>query len=328
VPLVKLHGDLPAYFIDFHRDVPKNSINLYQAREFVRFRKKWLPEALCMASLIPPMPMVPMDRGNVDISVRKSGSLFFIKNGNSTDELEKKWEVTLPRHVADLTLRMARDLIENHLKSGPPCLGDWVSDYLTDQAAMDIVPRPLIWFFTAQMDDYMRRAKSTCIAQALLDFPVVVQGDFWDHLDFNGRRARHVPGTDVFSSQRVVAEQLGVIDMSANVDTWPHDRVQRAAGSFSLVLTNEQTWLTTHFPDFSDLTFEFDAEAIAARVADVLGNKDRYLEAALAFGERFRSAFPRSAFNDRVSALVANVRWLWQDPREQIQDFLVWTKTP
>ena len=44
VPLVKLQGDLPAYFIDLHRDVPRNSVNLYQAQEFLDFRRNWLPE--------------------------------------------------------------------------------------------------------------------------------------------------------------------------------------------------------------------------------------------------------------------------------------------
>ena len=35
LPLVKLQGDLPAYFIGFHRGTPRNAVNLYQAKEFL-----------------------------------------------------------------------------------------------------------------------------------------------------------------------------------------------------------------------------------------------------------------------------------------------------
>ena len=91
-------------------------------------------------------------------------------------------------------------------------------------------------FFAAQLDDYLRRIKSEMIATAILDFPVIVQGDLWGHVDFAGRSARLVPGEDFVASRRVFADELGVIDMSPNMDTEPHDRVQRAAGFVDIVL--------------------------------------------------------------------------------------------
>jgi len=326
VPLVKLHGDLPAYYIDFHRDIPRNSVNLYQAFEFIAFRKAWLPQAQALTSLIPPMPMVPIERSSVDVTLRKRGKIFFIKNGNSAQALEAKWDEILPPRLARTTKRMARDLAGDHVRKAPIYLGDWVRRYLeAENAALDL-PRELIWFFAAQMDDYLRRIKSTLIAEALLDFPVIVQGNFWDHIDFSGRRASRSPGMDVFSTQRVVLEELGVIDMSANVDTWPHDRVQRAAGSYSLVLTNRQSWLTERFPAFQDLMFDFDPHSIAARIDDVLSHRERYLELALEFGDAFRVAFPRQSFAETVLTLVDYTRWLCQDPRPQLQDFFVWSR--
>ncbi len=97
IPLVKLQGDLPAYFPERHRDVPANSINLYQAREFVEFRRRYLPEARALASLLPPMPMVPMAREDVNASARRGGRLVFVKNGNSSAQLRDMWRTRLPR---------------------------------------------------------------------------------------------------------------------------------------------------------------------------------------------------------------------------------------
>jgi len=325
VPLVKIQGDLPAYFIDRHRDIPRNTVNLYQAHEFVEFRKNWLRDAVSLTTTLPPMAMVPIDRGAIDFAARKEGTLYFLKNGNSTQALENLWSAKLPPRVATMTLRMAHELKATLLSKGPLHLGDWVARFLEASGLGSVIPPRLVWFLAAQMDDYLRRVKSTLIAEAILDFPVVVQGNFWDHVDFSGKRARLAPGTDVFASQEIVHKQLGVIDMSANVDSWPHDRVQRAAGSYSLVLTNTQGWLRDRFPEFADLTFEFDAGSIAERVADVLRHPGRYVDLAVAFGERFREIFPREAFAERVLSLVESTQLIWGQPPPQIQNFFVWS---
>jgi hypothetical protein len=162
------------------------------------------------------------------------------------------------------------------------------------------------------------------IAESILDLPVIVQGSFWQHVDFTGKRAQLVGGQDVDASQRIVQDELGVIDMSANVDTWPHDRVQRAAGSFSLVLTNRQGWLSEHFQDFEGLTFEFEPEAIRARVHDAIIAPGRYIEQAVAFGERFREVYPRQAFAQRVVELVDLAKLLWNEPKPLLQPFFAW----
>jgi hypothetical protein len=325
VPLVKLQGDLPAYFIDRHRDTPRNAINLYQAQEFVEFREKWLGDAEALTSTLPPMAMIPIDRGAIDFSARKGGVLYFLKNGNSPQGLEELWNANLPSRTAAMTLRMAHELKSTLAEARPIQIGDWVANYLEAEGLGCVIPRKLVWFFSAQMDDYLRRVKSTMIAESILNFPVVVQGSFWDHVDFSGKRARKVPGTDVFASQEIVHNQLGVIDMSANVDTWPHDRVQRAAGAYSLVLTNRQQWLREWFPDFSDLTFEFDPRSIAERVSDVLSRPGRYIDLAIAFGERFREVFPREAFAEKILQLVDLTNLIWRARRPQIQNFFVWT---
>lgn len=324
VPLVKLQGDLPAYFVERHRDTPRNAANLYQADEFVHFRRRWIPEAQAVTSLIPPMPMVPMDRGELDLSNRKNGKLVFVKNGNSPDGLKELWRERLPESIEKLLSAMAEAILPVGLRPGRVDIGDFVSDFLTGHSIETVPAANLVIFCAAQMDDYLRRVKSTIIAEAILDFPVIVQGSFWDHVDFSGKRARHAVGEDVVSSQRIVLEELGVIDMSANVDTWPHDRVQRAAGSYALVLTNRQGWFENNFPQFSDLTFEFTADSIRSRVADVLANRQRYLDEAVAFGEQYQAMFPRRAFAERVIAMADLAALSFANPKPHLQPFFVW----
>jgi hypothetical protein len=310
--------------VDRHLDTPKNSANLYQASEFIHFRKRWLPGAHAIASQLPPMPMVPVSRDTIDFTLRKQGKLIFLKNGNSPTELERLWQARLPGSVAELMLAIAEAALPVGLKPGVFHLGDFVADFLQANGYEAACVRDLVIFLSAQLDDYLRRVKSTMIAQALLDFPILVQGSHWEHVDFSHRRAQLLPGQDVRISHRALGHCLGVIDMSANVDSWPHDRVQRAAGAYSLVLTNRQSWLNDDLEGFSELTYEFNADSIAAKVNDVLSHRQRYIDNAIAFGDAFRLQFSREQFAVRATSIAELTGVVSAERRPQIQNFFVW----
>ena len=324
VPLVKIHADHPAYFSDRHRDTPRNSVNLYMAAEFMEFRRRWLPDARALTGLVPPWPIAPLPRAAVDLNKRRHGKLVFLKNGNSPRDLRHLWHERLTPAVAGLIDAMAEEILAIGLRPGKLLIGDFVASFIAGRGIEPESAVPLLPFFAAQLDDYLRRVKSEMIAKAILDFPVIVQGGLWDHVDFTGRRARLVPGEDFVASRRVFAEELGVIDMSPNMDSEPHDRMQRAAGSYSLVLSNKQTWIAEEFPGFEEITFEFDPESIKARIADVLARPDRYLELGVSFGERFREVHPMEAFVRRVVELADLAALQCAREKPLLQPFVVW----
>jgi hypothetical protein len=327
VPLVKFQGDIPAYFPDFHGDVPFNAVNLYGAAEFLRYRRRWMAEATSIAAINPPLPLDPIDRNKVDASVRRQGKLVFLKNGNSPEELHNLWLERLPLSLAHLVLSMAEAAKSIATRPGPFHIGDFVAEHLEADGIDPQSVRYLIPFFSAQLDDYLRRIKSTMIAEAILDLPVIIQGRLWGHLDMIGRKAKLVEGQDFTKSRNIYAEALGIIDMSPNVDTSPHERVQRAAGSFALPLTNRQGWLSANFIEFEDITFEFDPESIKARVNDAISRPERYVDMGIAFGERFRDTYTPARFADCVvkAAELSNLQWAREKPL--IQPFFVWPRT-
>ncbi len=324
VPLVKIHADSPAYFSDRHGDVPRVSVNLYMAEEFAHFRRRWLRDAHSLSGLIPPWPMAPIELATVDLAKRRRGTLVFLKNGNSPDTLQKLWAERLTPSLGALLHAMAKEILAAGLRQGVVDIGDFVADVLESKGVEQDSARGLIPFFTAQLDDYLRRVKSSMIATALLDFPVVVQGGNWEHIDFSGRKARLIPGEDFGKSNRIFTDELGVIDMAPNIDRQPHDRVYRAAGSYAMVLTNRQSWLTESFEDLTDLTFSFEKQSIQNRIADVLANRDRYLEMAVEFGKRFREVYPTEAFADRVIEMADLAALQYAAEKPVIQNFFVW----
>ena len=324
VPLVKIHADHPAYLSDRHRDIPRNSVNLYMAAEFMDFRRRWLPDVRALTGLVPPWPIAPLPRADVDLRKRRNGALVFLKNGNSPRELRRLWHERLTPTLAGLVEATADEILSIGLRPGRLLIGDFVASFIAGRGIDPESAVPLLPFFAAQLDDYLRRVKSEMIATAILDFPVIVQGDLWDHVDFGGRRARLVPGEDFLASRRVFADELGVIDMSPNMDTEPHDRVQRAAGSYSLVVSNKQSWIAGDFPGFEEMTFEFDPESIKERIADIIAQPERYLELGVAFGERFREIHPMEAFSRRVVELADLAALQCAREKPSLQPFFGW----
>jgi hypothetical protein len=268
--------------------------------------------------------MAPLERSAIDLSTRRKGTLVFLKNGNSPADLRRLWNDHLSSPLAGLLNAMADEIVPAGLKPGQMHLGDVAAAVVSARGIDPMSALPVLPFFTAQIDDYLRRLKSEMIAQAILDFPVVVQGSYWSHVDFSGRRATLAPGEDFTASRRIFTDELGVIDMSPNIDSQPHERVQRAAGAYSLVLTNRQGWLTSAFPEFADFTFEFEPESIKARVADVLARPDRYLELAVAFGDRYREVHPAEAFVRRVVEVADLAALQCAAEKPLIQPFFIW----
>lgn len=327
VPLLKLHGDSPAYFVDRHRDVPRNSVNLYAASEFVHFRRRWLPAAKALTAVVPPMPLAPIERGKIDISSRRNGKLVFLKNGNSPAQLRQLWRDCLPQSVASLVESMADDIVTVGVRPGVLHIGDLVATFLDARGIEPDSTGDLMLFFTAQIDDYLRRVKSQMIAEAMLDLPVIVQGNVWQHVDFSGRRAQLIEGQDFDSSRRVFSDQLGIVDMSPNLDSGPHERVMRGAGSYACVLTNRQGWLTGAFSEFEDLTFEFNPESIRAKASDVISHPDRFLELGISFGERFREVYSRRSYANCIVDVAELAALQCGAEKPAIQPFFVWPRS-
>lgn len=323
-PLLKIHGDLPAYFQDLHRDVPSNVVNLYVSDEFIAYRERWMQDSAALTAQIPPIPVAPIDRSRVNRARRREGRVVFLKNGNSPDALRTLWMERLPGSVARLVQSLAEAITPVGLRPGRLLIGDFVADFLSSERIAPASIRALIPFLSAQMDDYLRRVKSELIARTLLDLPVLVQGNLWDHIDFRGRPAMLVPGQDYVKSQLLYENELAVIDMSPNTDTGGHERVQRAAGSFAVALTNRQGWIERDLPGFEDLLYEFHPDSIASRVADVIAHPDRYLDLGIAFGERFRTVYSPEAYANRVVDLAELAVLHYGRDKPMLQPFFIW----
>jgi hypothetical protein len=289
IPFLSIYGDSPAYFFDRHVAHGPNFVSLYGFPEHAALRRR-LPNIHGPIGTVPPILLDLTRRDTLDFSRKAAGKLLFLKNGNDPQALRLVWDTTIKgaplRALQALASELAADLASPRLNQ----IDDLVLDYF---AAEDIdIARltKLRLFLIAQLDDYTRRLKSTLVARSLLDFPIEIRGTGWEHLDFSGRRATCVPVCDYAESRQLIRESLGVLDMSPNTAAAPHDRVARAFGSYTLCLTNEQSFLPPGAP-----SFRFTPESIQSTVADALAYPARAVELGANTAEKFRENNPPEA---------------------------------
>lgn len=322
VPIIKLHGDSPAYYLERHGDVPHIGVNAYYFEEHLAFRRWMLPDSRAMAAMVDPYLASDTPPPTVDFERRKRGTLVFVKNGGDPRELMALWAQKLPETISDQLIGLALEIEKPALATGRFLIHEFVVDHLEAARVETRSLRPLVRLYVAQLDDYMRRVKSTMIAKSLLPFPVVVQGAGWDHVDFSRAKAKLAPPLDFVATEAVFQQALGVIDMSPNIDGGAHDRLFRAAGTYAFALTNRTSWLQEVCPELNARAFEFDPASIAASVERALADPAECVALALIFAKAYRSRYTPAAWVERLAALADMSRT--QHGKPALQPYFAW----
>ena len=325
IPFITIHGDSPAYYFDRHVNESANCATLYLYREHYHYRKQ-LPKLIGLFGLCPVFPFDPVPFESVDFKAKENGKLYFMKNGGDPEQLKALWKAKLPPAVADILLEMADGLAGN-LETD---LGGDLDALLLaffQSKGMDITHLThLRLICNAQLDDYMRRVKSTMIAEVLRDFPVEIHGMGWDHLDVSGKPCKLVTRVDYLASHQMMRNGLGVIDMSPNTQSGFHDRLSRSFSAYTLCVTNEQQSITEMMGGVVPKScYQFNRESIADTVADVLAHPKQYVELGIEMARAFAQQMPESAAVSQLIYIADTLRLASRtEPMLDLQDPLFW----
>lgn len=324
IPLLKLHGDIPAYFLQRHLDLPKNSINLYGAEEFLEFHKVAVPDSTCHAMIVDPWLIDDTKEDNIDFKSRVFKKLYFIKNGGNPSELKNIWELNLTPSIFKQLRDLSEELLNIGLRPGKLSIHEFVLQYFSAQRIDIRLDGAMLSFYVAQLDDYLRRVKSTLVGQALSRCPVVIQGSRWEHLDMTNASATIHPAQSFSDTMAHFQTQLGIIDISPNIDTICHDRLMRAAGTYTFVLTNRNSWVEKVLPELNATGFEFDSDNICTAVHEVLARPDRFVELGREYGREYRRRYTPQDFTARLTMIADMTRMRHSVQKPVLQRHMVW----
>jgi hypothetical protein len=276
---------------------------------------------------MPPASLDTVSKNAVDFAAKEHGKIYFLKNGNDPEKLLEMWRQALSPTVFLMLMEVAADLAAD-LASERGCdIDGCVTAYFRDKD-LDIESLlNLRLFFIAQLDDYLRRLKSTFVVQTLLDFPIEVHGYNWEHVDFSGKRARLIHGGTYANSRQLIMNALATIDMSPNTSSAPHERVSRAIGMHTLCITNEQRFFRDRLLGFDDCLYRFERDNLRARIADVLDKPRRYVERGREMSDAFRAKFDPESAARRILETAECLRMAQGGRTHPLQDFFAWPPT-
>jgi hypothetical protein len=325
-PFLKILGDHPSYFLDRHFDLSPYSINVYgypEHREFHRRMAPGRPSAVMPLAAVDPLPAHTVDR-----ETKKRGKVLFLKNGNDPEALRTRWRDRLPPLVARVLLELSERLTPSATQ--PVTCEDIehaAVEHVMERLGFDLSSDlRMLALYIAQLDDYVRRAKSTMIVRALLDLPVEVHGELWSHVDLAGKRAQLVPSGDYFVSRELMKDALAVIDMTPNSERGIHERFVRAASRHTLCVTNDTPALRQQFPEATKAVFAFDPDSIRDRVEWVLSHPGEAVDLGLEIGARFAARHPEDQLIEFFAGIAEHYTLL-ADGNPMVQDFFVWPPT-
>ncbi len=323
VPFISLMGDSPAYFFDRHVMRSPWHACLYYYPEHLELRKRF-PLTTALYGLVAPMPYDLTDKRDVDFRKKENGKLLFLKNGNDPDKLVQGWRETIPAQTFLMLSELASELVINIATEIGYDIDAFVTAYFLGKGWDISEFANLRLFFVAQLDDYLRRIKSTMVADAIADFPVEIHGFNWEHFDFSRRRATFVPGGDYARSRNEILESLGMIDMSPNTQRSPHDRPMRAFGLCTLCITNEQRFFKEHITKWEQFSYRFQKDHLREKVADVLAHPRQYVELGLDVAEQFRRRHRPEDFVQFMLDTASHARLGCGARPSGLQNFFVW----
>lgn len=321
IPFVRFYGDLPAYFPDRHIGRYRNSINVYGYPSHAAYYRRWFSDR-ALSVLVQPFILDPIALEDVDVERKMKGKVIFPKNGNSPASLIIYWRTALPREVGKALEALAEESVGKDWIDREPCLDDKLIAHFSTMG-VDIAAEPAVLsFLVAQLDDYVRRVKSTMIAEALLDLPVIVRGSAWQHVDFRGKKAVYDPDSDLARTNVLMDQALAIVDMSPNTQHTPHDRICRSVGRGTAFLTNRQEFLDALLPKPARFTFKFEPEAIRNCVEYYVDRPRDAVELGLEQARAMRPAFREDRFVDALATAVDLCRFRLAGRPAGTQDFV------
>jgi hypothetical protein len=280
LPVFSLLLDHPAYFAKHHVTQPANIVLGYMFQDHARFQLQAVQAQNTVTSLhygIPDLPVEPSTAGRPRV--------IFAKTGNAPEVLAEswRWAPKLERILHDALDELALTTKGNvHAGAFPEVLARVCEARNMHLPAYSQLNR----FLIVQLDDYIRRQKSTAMAQALLKFEVDVFGRAWEHIDTAGARARFHGPVDYATVEAQFSGATASLTMNPNIDDSAHDRFFTALGAGIMPVSDSNAYTARNFPELAPYLFDFRPGSLETVLERVFADPEGARELARAARER------------------------------------------
>ncbi len=307
VPLICYHGDHPCRMPSNHALDRSYCAHLYNTSEFSRYANKHFRRVSSTISL--PCPVLSTD---VRLGSREGDFFVLVKNVTPPAATESRWKRDLPERLFSFYMSAA-EMLKYHLTKEPQTDFHAVLDELiVTQCFDELYAEKNVGahhFFHAQLDGYIRDAKTESVYRKLKDFPVHIFGAGWDSYAASGsKHHRFFSGKTMANSQSLYYSKYGIIDISPST-TGLHDRTLRA-------MQNETPFLiSASMPSFlvnkekyDSLFYSCIGDDLCDKCEAVMADPDGHTELARNFSHEFQSRVDPSDFVLRLDSVSRSLK--------------------
>jgi hypothetical protein len=275
LPVFSLLLDHPAYFAKHHRTQPGQTVLGYMFQDHALFQAQAVQAQNTVMSLhygVPELPVAPASAGRPRV--------IFAKTGNAPEVLAASWRAApkLERILHDTLDELALTAKGNAHAGALPELLQGVC------AARNMYLQPFSQvqrFLIVQLDDFLRRQKSTAMAKALLPFEVDVFGRAWEHIDTSNARAKFHGPVEYAMVEAQFSGATASLTMNPNIDFSAHDRFFTALGAGIMPVSDSNAYTDQNFPELAPYLFDFRPGRLEAVLERVFAKPEAARELAL-----------------------------------------------
>ena len=285
-PFFTWHCDHPAHYPKLHRILSRYVVQGYVFPDHAHFAGRHVSaggQAYHVHMGIPrrsllKVPPLPTDKRN--------GRLIFAKSGGDPREIEREWRETYSPDLRDILFAATEELSGKKIQEFDTVIGRIAQAFGYNLAPSSDLMLMLVYL----VENYLRIRQSNLVLRSLLDFPVDVFGNGWDHIDASHARAvMHgpIPFAEMWA---LLPRYAGSISVNPLVDESVHDRVFYALAAAVAPIGDANGFCRNELPELRDYSYAMAPEAIAAAADAVLSHPGR---AAMAADDCYGNALPR-----------------------------------
>ena len=265
VPLFNWCCDHPCYFPI--RQVLRSPYLLHgyvfpdHARyNFRHFRSNGVAYAVHLG--IPPRSIFP--RAPLQVHDR-NGRIMFTKSGRDTNEMEARWR-NYGSEISHILFAAAEELLHRPTGDFIPVLQRIAEPrglFIDGNSSMAMA-------LIGELDPYIRFRRANLVMQSVLQYPVDVYGTGWDHIAWDGARARYYGAMPWKSMVEQLPGYSGCLSTNPLIDESVHDRVFFALAAGVPPISDSNAFSRTNMPGLERYAFAFTPEQIGQAVNTVL----------------------------------------------------------
>ena len=265
VPLFNWSCDHPCYFPSRHVIRSHFLLHGYVFPDHARYNIQHLkPNGAAFAIHLGIPPRSLFANAPLPLASR-NGRVMFTKTGQDTNSIEANWR-NYPPDLRTIMFAAAEELFHGSTADFVPVLQRVSQGYgiFLDGNSQ------LMMMLIREIDSYIRFKRANLLMETIRQYPVDVFGTGWDHINWNGARARFHGAMTWRAMIEQLPPYLGCLSANPLVDESVHDRTFFALAAGVAPISDSNAFSRSHLSALEPYAFTFTSRHIEQAVEAVL----------------------------------------------------------